>query len=148
MRIIRDQPKEMEVEEEPREFTAADFRYIFKGDNDENLSHPLCSGSPQGDREDCTVEVLLSEIQKSLTYKPTEENRPLEKDVSVEISFMVNEFGNIKNIKVQYSGDSRLKQAIIQALYSIPRMSPAMKDGAPAPSECMIIYPYDAIFGE
>lgn len=145
IKVVKDDAKEMEAET-VQELGAADFRYMFKGDHDQPLSHPECQDAPAGDREDCTVELILADIKKSVNYDPTM-SKPLEKDMDVEISFNVNEFGNVKNIKVQYSGDVRLTQAIIQALYTMPRMSAAQKDGAAVPSSCQIIYPYAAIFG-
>ena len=144
MKEVKDEAKEMKSKA-PAQLEATDYRYVFKGDVDKTLAHPDCDDAQGGEREDCTVELILADIKKSLNYDASM-SKPLEKDLDVEIGFSVNEFGNVKNIKVQYSGDVRLTQAIIQALYSIPRMSAAEKEGVAVPSSCQITYPYAAIF--
>ncbi len=129
------------------DFHSSESVLKVKGDFDTQFAHPDCS-EPEGDeQEGCTTKALIEAIKNNLNYNPEEGNKPVEKDKAVDISFSINQYGNVKSIRVDYTGDPRISQSIIQALYAVPRMIPAHKDGKAVPSSCELSLPYETLFG-
>jgi hypothetical protein len=66
----------------------------------------------------------------------------------VSISFAINQFGDMKDIRVEHTGSSDLPKKVIVALYALPKFIPAKMDGASVATTVSITYPYDALFAE
>ncbi len=64
----------------------------------------------------------------------------------VLITFAINQFGEMKDIRVEHTGSSDLPKKVIVALYALPRFVPAKKDGASVGTVISLSYPYDALF--
>lgn len=129
------------------DISTAEKKVEISGEFDLPFAHPECNLDDPVERKDCSTQQLIKDIRKNLTYDPSKGGKPVESDKAVDIRFSVNQFGNIKSIRVVYTGDKQISQSIIQALYSVPKMLPARKGGSAVPCAVDMSIPYESIFG-
>lgn len=66
----------------------------------------------------------------------------------VIITFVVNQFGDMKDIRVEHTSGSDLPKKVIVALYAMPKFVPAMKGGATIGTSVKLTYPFEALFSK
>jgi len=117
------------------------------GDFDSPPSHPDCAKAEGQACLDRTSALVLSKLQESMGT-PAQDLDIHGNDV-VSISFGINQFGDMKDIRVQeLVGDKDLYQKIMVALYDLPKFTPAMKDGSSVGATMHISYKYADLFGK
>lgn len=117
------------------------------GEFDTPPSHPD-RGKAEGQAcLDRTSALILAKLKESMGT-PSQDLATHGNDV-VSISFGINQFGDMKDIRVQeLVGDKNLYQKIMVALYDLPKFTPAMKDGAAAGATMRVNYRYADLFGK
>ena len=118
----------------------------YTGDFDVPPSHPSCQELSGDPRKACNAQQVLTEIRSRLKAVPPT-TKPVE-SVRIKVDFDVNQFGDVKQINVDYAGDKRLANQIIVALYGLPKFLPATKEGARAMGHCSFEYAPSLLFGE
>jgi hypothetical protein len=114
------------------------------GEHDVPPAHADCKTRKGQERLDCTNEHLLGVIRKHLG--PPAFDLDEWGDSIVAISFSLNQYGEVKNIRVEHKVDGGLAQPITVALYSASGFAPAMKDGAAVHSALQLNYRYADLF--
>lgn len=118
----------------------------YAGDFDVPPSHPACQELGGDPRKACNALQVLTEIRSRLKAVP-----PTTKPVGsarIKVDFDVNQFGDVKQINVDYAGDKGLANQIIVALYGLPKFLPATKEGARAMGHCSFEYAPSLLFEE
>ncbi len=87
---------------------------------------PDCDASPE--RDDCTAEGILSVLRQH-AGKPALDLAHAG-DQPVTITFLVNRFGEMKDIRVEHPGDPGLSRMAIVALHDLPKFIAATQGGA------------------
>jgi hypothetical protein len=111
-------------------------------------AHPACAKSPPKSKagssaEDmvkCTAEEVLKQIRSKLKAEA-----PAYLDMVV-VDFDIDQYGDVKSIRANCSSEPELGQAVIVALYGMPKFIPAKKDAARVASHCTFQYPVADLF--
>jgi hypothetical protein len=149
-KVVKDEAKEMKLEPLPSAAPILDrpgeerMDWAFTGTFDVPPTHPNCKDLAGEPRKACTAEQVLAEIKARLKAVPPATLPPA--SVRIVVNFDVDQFGLVKQIAVEYSGDKALANQIIVALYGLPKFLPATKDGARAPSHCTFDYAPSLLF--
>ena len=146
-RIVKDPPKEMKAA--PADSAKAalptmsredmeqmEFQYI--GAFTEAPAHPTCKDATGDQRKSCTAQQVLNEIRSRLEADPPATPPPA--TARVKVGFDVNQFGDVKGITVNYAGNDKMSEAVIAALYGLPKFLPATNNGVRAGSHCSFSY--------
>ncbi len=113
-------------------------------------THPACAkgkpgqnaGSRAEDAVKCTAEEVLKQIRSKLKAEA-----PAYMDVVV-VDFDIDEYGDVKTIRANCASEPELGQAVIVALYGLPKFIPAKRDAARVPSHCTFQYPVADLFAK
>ncbi|MBK6946168.1 MAG: hypothetical protein IPH21_16100 [Flavobacteriales bacterium] len=117
------------------------------GEFDTPPSHPDCAKAEGQACLDRTSSLILTKLKTSMGV-PSQDLATHGNKV-VSISFGINQFGDMKDIRVQEQvGDKDLYQKIMVALYDLPKFTPAMKDGATTGATMHINYTYADLFAK
>ena len=145
-RVVKDEPKEMKpvVDStgkvidvlDKQEMKQMEFQYT--GAFTEAPGHPSCKDAVGEERKACTAKQVLNEIRARLQATPPAVPPP--DYARVRVSFDVNQFGDVKGITVNYGGDDNMSEAVITALYGLPKFLPATNNGLRAASHCSFSY--------
>lgn len=144
-KVVKSKPMQIKAIK-ASDFTSSESKVEVKGDYDMPFAHPACAELDGDERKGCTNNALIENIKANFNYDPAAAGKHVDADDAVEIKFSINQFGNVKSIHVVYTGDPRITQSIIQALYSVPRMLPAKKEGKSVPCSVSMSVPYDVLF--
>jgi len=151
-KVVKDAPKEMKaaplssaapIIERPGEESMA---WSFTGDHDVPPAHPGCKDLTGDGRGSCTAHQVLAEIKARVKTVPPANKPPGGERITVD--FDVNQFGDVKQIAVDYGGDNVLANQIIVALYALPKFAPATKAGARSTGHCRFEYAPALLFEE
>lgn len=115
-----------------------------KGDHDVPPLHPECSEQKGQDALDCTADRIKRLIREKLGEPKLDLEQWGSSVVGLDIS--INQFGEVKDIKVDHSGDDQLSRQVIIALYDLPKFVPATKDGAAVNSGMVVNYRYEDLY--
>lgn len=153
-RIVKDPPKEMKPATDTtgkvidvmskEDMKRMEFNYT--GAFTEAPAHPECKDATGDQRKACTAQQVLGTIRANL--KATPPATPPPDYARVRVSFDVNQFGDVKAVAVNYGGDDTMSQAIIAALYNLPKFVPATNNGVRASSHCSFSYAPALLFAE
>lgn len=115
------------------------------GDFDTPPCHPDCAKAEGQACLDKTSSLVLAKLKGAMGTPvadlATHGNSP------VSVSFAINQFGDMKDIRVQeLVGDKELYQKIMVALYDLPKFAPAIKDGAATGATMHLNYRYADLF--
>lgn len=149
-RIVKDPPKEMQAAPAASAGTSApnvptlskedmeqmEFQYI--GTFTEGPAHPACAEATGDERKACTAHQVLAEIRSHLEAEPPASLPPAAS--RVKVGFDVNQFGDVKAITVNYAGNDQMSEAVVAALYHLPKFLPATNNGVRAGSHCSFSY--------
>ena len=115
-----------------------------KGDFDKLPFHPECEGKIDQESLDCSA----TQIRKLIGEKLGEPSLDLEQwgSSAVGINFTINQFGEVKDIHVDHSGDQDLSKKVIIALYDLPKFNAATKEGKAVNSSMQVNYRYEDLF--
>jgi hypothetical protein len=114
-----------------------------KGDYDVAPAPPACTELAGEARLNCVSSEVLAAIRKGMD-QDAQAAGPHSHPVL--ISFVINQFGDMKDIRVEHTGSSDLPKKVIVALYALPKFVPAKKNGASVGTTLNITYPYAALF--
>jgi len=152
-RIVKDPPKELQATpaqpEKPAvpslskdEMEQMEFQYV--GAFTECPAHPACAEATGEQRKACTAQQVLNEIRAHLDAEPP--TNLASSNARVKVGFDVNQFGDVKGITVNYAGNDRMSEAVVAALYNLPKFLPATNNGVRAGSHCSFSYAPAALF--
>lgn len=113
------------------------------GDIDVAPAPPACNDTEGQDRSSCIHKEVLAAIRKGMDASA---DRSGPHSHPVMITFVINQFGEMKDIRVEHTGSTELPKKVIVALYALPKFSPARKDGKAVGSTVKITYPYESLF--
>ena len=117
------------------------------GEFDTPPSHPDCAKAEGQACLDRTSSLILTKLKSSMGAPS--QDLATHGDQVVSISFGINQFGDMKDIRVQEQvGDKDLYQKIMVALYDLPKFTPAIKNGAATGATMHINYSYADLFGK
>lgn len=114
------------------------------GDMDKVPYHPDCEGKVGQESLDCSA----AEIRQLIAEKLGDPALEMEQwgSSAVGIGFTINQFGEVKDIRVDHSGDQELSKKVIIALYDLPKFIPASKEGKAVNSSMQVNYRYEDLF--
>lgn len=115
------------------------------GDFDAPPSHPECSAKKDG-ALDCTAGLVLKGIRAHMVA-PTMDLKTYG-EYPVTVTFVVNQFGDMKDVRVDHSADADLAKRIVVAMYDMPKFEPAHKADAATGSTVEVVYHYADLFEE
>lgn len=98
-------------------------------------AHPECASKASGERDACTAQQILQGIRNQGTVNPQS------LALVVDVAFGVNEYGEVKDIKIEGIADQRFMQKAIVALSNMPRFAYATKAEARTGSRCVFRVP-------
>ncbi|MEO8069224.1 MAG: hypothetical protein ABI599_16110 [Flavobacteriales bacterium] len=107
----------------------------FTGAFDVGPAHPECATMPVQERDACTAQHVLQGILNQGTVDP------VSLALVVEVSFGVNEYGEVKDIKVEGIADQRFMQKTVIAVSNMPRFAYATKAETRTGSRCLFRIP-------
>jgi hypothetical protein len=114
------------------------------GDFDVPPAHPECAGEEGQDRLECTSDQIFA-LVKEKVGEPTLDMGEWGTS-PVNINFSINQFGEVKDIRVEHSNDTGLQRKVIIALYELPKFNAATKGGKPVTSSMQVNYTYEELF--
>lgn len=145
-RVVKDPPKELKPATDTtgkvidvmskEDMKQMEFQYT--GTFTEPPAHPECKDAVGEARKACTAQQVLKEIRTRLNAAPPAVMPPAY--ARVRVGFDVDQYGTVKSVTVNYGGDDTMSEAVIQALYGLPRFIPAMNNGVRAGSHCSFSY--------
>ncbi len=117
---------------------------MAKGDFDVAPAHPTCENSKGQERLDCTA----AEVKKIIRSKMKEPGLDLKQwgTSAVSIMFAVNQYGEVKDVRIDHSGDPELSRNVMVALYDLPRFVPARKGEGNVSANMQVNYRYEELF--
>lgn len=115
------------------------------GDPDVAPTAEACSDRSGEQRNDCMYLQVLEAIRTKMGAKDPNDGSAA---YPVEINFAVNQFGDIKSVRVVHTGPDELSNKVTTALYGMPKFTPAVKAGANVGSSVTITYPYETLFAK
>ncbi|MEZ4805906.1 MAG: hypothetical protein R2815_00335 [Flavobacteriales bacterium] len=115
------------------------------GDHDTPPSHPQCSDRKDG-ALDCTADLVLAGIRQHMEA-PTMDLKTYG-EYPVTVTFVVNRFGDMKDVRVDHSAEADLAKRIVVAVYDMPKFTPAVKAGAATGSTIQVVYRYADLFDQ
>jgi hypothetical protein len=104
-------------------------------------AHPECAAAIGDDRDACTAEQVLKSLQSQGSIKSEAVA------MVVDVSFTVNEYGEVKDIRIQGIADQAFMQKVIVALYAMPRFAYATKGDARSSARCLYHVPAALLVG-
>jgi hypothetical protein len=115
-----------------------------KGDFDVPPAHPECAEREGQESLDCTS----VHIQRSIARQLGEPSLNMEQWGSsvVGVTFNINQYGELKDVRVDHSGDGTLSQQVMLALYDLPKFEAATKDGNTVHSSMQVNYRYEDLY--
>lgn len=116
---------------------------LIVGDHDTAPAPEACAGKSGELRNDCMYQQVLATIRSEMGTQDPNDGAVA---YPVAISFVVNQFGDLKNIRVDHTGSTDLSNKVVTALYDMPKFAPATKAGANVGSTVTITYPYQSLF--
>jgi len=143
--IIKSEPKEM-TNLAPNESVidgSAKVGVVIVGDHDIAPTAESCVGKDGDVRSDCMYHQVLAAIRAKMGNQDPNDGAVA---YPVAISFVVNQFGDLKNIRVDHTGSADLSNKVITALYDLPKFAPATKAGTSVGSTVTLTYPYQSLF--
>lgn len=114
------------------------MEWQFMGAYTEPPAHPSCAAQKGEERKSCTALQVLNEIRSRLEATPPA--KPPPPYARVRVGFDVDRFGDVKQITVNYGGDDTMSEAVITALYGLPKFEAASKDATKVASHCSFSY--------
>lgn len=144
-KVIRSEPVEMapagNVVRTSMSSTVAADPPMISGDFTESSAHPKCTTTKAvAERTKCTADEVLAHLREHLKAAPHKEAQV------VSVDFDVDEYGEVKAVRADAAGDPALGQALIAALYGMPKFVPAQKANARAAAHCTFQYPVADLF--
>jgi hypothetical protein len=117
---------------------------MAKGDFDVAPSHPSCEKMKGQEQLDCTA----AEVKKVIRSKMKEPALDIKQwgTSAVSIFFTINQYGEVKDVRVDHSGDAELSKHVMVALYDLPRFVPARKAETNVTSSMQVNYRYEELF--
>ena len=115
------------------------------GEYDVAPAPPACAELAGEARQNCISVEVLAAVRKGLDQN-AQASGPHSHPVL--ITFVINQFGDMKDIRVEHTGSSDLPKKVIVALYALPKFVPAKKDGSSVGTTVSITYPYEALFSK
>ncbi|MEO8590506.1 MAG: hypothetical protein ABI432_14110 [Flavobacteriales bacterium] len=103
-----------------------------------------CGDLKEQPRLDCSAEKVLAAIRGQVGA-PALDMKAFGAS-PVTVTFVVNQFGDVKDIRVEHPGDVALNKAVTLALYGLPRLVPASKGTADVIASLQFKYPYSELF--
>lgn len=142
-RIEKSAPVEMANPDAKPASIAPPTAVTIQGDHDTPPAPQACKGKSGQVVLDCLSREVLAAIRAKMD--------PLDATSSVSpalvvVTFVINQFGDMKDIRVEYNGTSDLSKKVIVALYTLPKFAPATKDGSNVGTSVKVTYPYKALF--
>lgn len=113
------------------------------GEFDVAPAPPACAESEGQARLNCISTEVLAAIRKG---SDPSADRSGPHSYPVLITFVINQYGEMKDIRVEHTGASDLPKKVIVALYALPKFIAARKDGRAVGATVSITYPYEALF--
>jgi len=110
------------------------------GTFDEAPALPTTKQLAGQERIDATSDAVLNAVRERMPAIPADENR----SITISIHFTVDQYGDVKDIRVQHQGEPKLMNTVSVALYEL-RFMPATKDGAATRVQWSITCPREAI---
>ncbi len=144
-RVVKTEAKEIKPEAGAAPAIAPvhdEMTWEFTGAFDVGPAHPDCAASVGAERDRCTAQHVLKGLQSQGPIKPGSVA------MMVDISFTVNEYGEVKDIGIQGIVDQPTMQKAIVALYAMPRFAYATKGGARCAARCVFHIPAEVIIGQ
>ncbi len=120
------------------------MEWRFTGTFTEAAAHPLCAQLAGDERKSCTAMQVLNEIRSRLEATPPAAPPP--DYARVRVSFDVDRYGEVRSITVNYGGDDAMSQAVVTALYALPKFAPAVHDGTKTACHCSFSYAPSLLF--
>ncbi|MBP6575215.1 MAG: hypothetical protein KA230_12250 [Flavobacteriales bacterium] len=143
-RVVKSEPKEIKLEEGGTPAVAPVQNAVIweiTGGFDVGPAHPECATAVGTDRDDCTANRVLKGLQSQGTINPDAVA------MVVDVSFTVNEYGEVKDIRIQGIADQAFMQKVIVALYAMPRFVYATKGDARSSARCLFHVPAALLVG-
>jgi hypothetical protein len=104
---------------------------------------PACAESEGQARLNCISDEVLAATRKG---SDPSADRSGPHSYPVLITFVINQYGEMKDIRVEHTGASELPKKVIVALYALPKFIAARKDGKAVGATVSITYPFEALF--
>jgi hypothetical protein len=114
------------------------------GDFDVPPAHPECVEMEGQEMLDCTSKKIL-ELVKQKTETPMLDMEQWGTS-HVSINFSIDQFGGVKDTRVEHSTDKDLHKKVILGMYELPNFQPATKDGKSTGSSMQVNYRYEELF--
>lgn len=146
-KVIKSEPVEMApagnvVRTSMSSSVAADPPMI-SGDFTESSAHPKCTTTKAtAQRTKCTADEVLAHLREHLKAAPHQEAQV------VSVDFDVDEYGEVKSVRADAAGDPALGQALIAALFGMPKFEPAKKGATRTASHGHFSYPIEDLFAK
>jgi hypothetical protein len=141
--VVRSAPKEMkeDVNVLPAAFAEASG-LVLTSEVDTPPVHPDCADlkDPQG----CTAQAVLAVLRNHAGKPGLDLKHAGEQPVTV--SFLVNKFGEVKDVRVEHPGDPQLSQKAVVAMYDLPKFNAATKGGGRVDAGMRMVVPYGELF--
>ena len=115
------------------------------GDHDIAPAPLSCADKTGEFRNDCMYHQVLAAIRSKMGAQDPNDGAVA---YPVAISFVVNQFGDLKSIRVDHTGSAELPNKVVMALYDMPTFAPATKAGTNVGSTVTITYPYQSLFAK
>ncbi len=144
--VVKSGPLEMKAADERPNSVIILMPAAATGDFDAVPAHPECTGKKGQESLDCTAALVQALIVEKLEA-PTLDMEQWGSSV-VGIRFTINQFGEVKDIRVDHSGDRELSQQVILALYDLPKFNAAAKDGQAVNSTMEVNFRYEDLFNK
>ena len=115
-------------------------RSVITGDFDQAPAFASTQKLSGQERIDATAAAVLDAVRKRMPAPQAEEVR----SITVSIHFTVDQYGDVKDIRVQHQGEPKLMNTVTVALYAL-RFIPATKDGTATRVQWSITCPREAL---
>jgi len=145
-KVVKGEAKELPAAETapPAPPPAPEPTALAVGDFDTPPAPPACAEFAGQERLDCVSEKVLAEVRSKVGKAGLDMKSWGHTPVS--ITFLVNQFGDMKDIRVEHFGDNELPKKVIVALYGLPKFTPANKGGANVSATIQLTYSYAQLF--
>ena len=124
----------------PVETSGDTTRSVVTGTFDEAPALPSTQKLAGQQRIDATAAAVLEAVRKRMPSTAADEMR----SITVSIHFTVDQYGDVKDIRVQHQGEPKLMNTVSVALYEL-RFIPATKDGVATRVQWSITCPREAL---
>jgi hypothetical protein len=116
---------------------------VVSGDHDVAPAPATCVEKQGQPRLNCLSNEVLAAIRAKMDPADAGKSYP---SATVVVTFVINQFGDMKDIRVEHQGTADLSKKVIVALYALPKFTPATKGGSNVGSTVKVTYAYEALF--